>query len=151
MEPVRGATFSCLHEEDLDAVAATLGQEAGRPRVIVDGSNAVHAVAVEGREHAHAREPEMRTRLLEIVETALGNRDVVVVFDDAGLVAGESGAELEVVHAPDADEWIVAEVAGASDAGNVTVVTSDRELSRRVSELGATTERPRTALAGDAR
>jgi hypothetical protein len=144
MEPFRGANFSCLQEEDLDAVAAAVGGEAGRRHVIVDGSNAVHAVAVDGRDHANARTLRARGRLLEIVADALAGRRVTVVFD--GRDDGSSASGLDVVHAPDGDEWIIDSIAEAADPAMITVVTSDRELTRRVAELGAMSERPRSAL-----
>ena len=45
-----------------------------------------------------------------------------------------------------ADDRIVEEVEHDPDPGSLTVVTSDRELIRRVSELGAKTVGPRTLL-----
>jgi predicted RNA-binding protein with PIN domain len=146
MEPFQGATFSCSQDEDLDAVAATLGDDIGQPLVIVDGSNAVHAVAVTGRDHANARGPGARARLLEIVEAALPGRAVVVVFDDAREGTANSFASIDVEYALNADEWIVDRVSDASRPDSVTVITSDRELTRRVVELGARAERPRAAL-----
>lgn len=149
MEPFRGATFSCLQEEDLDTIRATVGHEIDPSLVIVDGSNAVHAVAVRGRDHANARGTRARGRLLEIVASTLSAVEVVVVFDDPGPVPGGSEHAIEVVHAVDADEWILARIAEAGSPHRVTVITSDRDLSRRVEVLGAVTERPREALAAD--
>ncbi len=42
-----------------------------------------------------------------------------------------------------ADDRIVADVAADADPGSLTVVTSDRELARRVVELGASVVGPR--------
>ena len=64
-----------------------------------------------------------KQRLLEELETFEG--EVSVVFDEEGLVA---------------DDEIVARVAADSDPAGITVVTSDKELQRRVREHGANVE-----------
>lgn len=145
MTPFRGATFACLADEDLEAVAATAEPGADPAQVVVvDGSNAVHAVAVSGRDHARARAPEARARLLEIVRAAFPGARAIVVFDDRRPSPGAPDGGLEIVHAPDADEWIVARAGSGGDVA--LVVTSDRALTGRLAELGIATERPRAAL-----
>jgi predicted RNA-binding protein with PIN domain len=74
--------------------------------------------------------------------------DVVVVLEGAARagVAHGSRGDLEIVHARGSgDEEIVDLVASAVERdpdASVTVVTSDRELRRRVHALGARTEGP---------
>ena len=67
--------------------------------------------------------PAAKKRLLEELEVLDG--EVNVVFDEKGLVA---------------DDEIVARVAADPDPAGITVVTSDRELGRRVREHGAKVE-----------
>lgn len=115
-------------------------------RVIVDGSNAIHAIALSGSEHAQARSPEARARFVEIVASAIGVTGVVVTFDDRSHAPPPSENRPEVVHVPDADEWIVATVRRDPARNEVIVVTSDRALSARVDALGARVRRPRETL-----
>jgi predicted RNA-binding protein with PIN domain len=68
---------------------------------------------------------------------------VTVVFDGGPLdVEVPAGAPLEVAYAPRrgrgaADDEIARRVAAAADPGALRVVTSDRELGRRVRDHGA--------------
>jgi predicted RNA-binding protein with PIN domain len=75
---------------------------------------------------------------------------VVVVLEGAARagVAPHTSGRLRVVHAEGSgDDEIVAQVAGArEERRDVTVVTSDRELRRRVEALGAHTHGPRRLL-----
>ena len=64
-----------------------------------------------------------KRRLLEQLEGLEG--EVSVVFDEKGLVA---------------DDEIVARVVADPDPAGITVVTSDKELQRRVREHGANLE-----------
>lgn len=70
--------------------------------------------------------------------TALRQRRVIVVLEGRAVAAAGQGWDgLDVVRAPrDGDGTIVDVVAGL-DGADVIVVTSDRELRRRVEELGA--------------
>lgn len=63
--------------------------------------------------------------------------DVAVVFDGRDAALGSPREHVEVSFAPSADDAIAGRVAGSGGALAVTVVTSDRELARRVSAHGA--------------
>jgi hypothetical protein len=85
---------------------------------------------------------------LKALAAASGD-EVTVAFEGstvAGLPAGSEGG-LQVLYArrkgPNAaDDRIVEEVAADLDPSSLTVVTADRELSRRVKELGASVVGP---------
>ena len=76
----------------------------------------------------------------QVLAAALPERVVLVVEGAAkpGVAAGEAGG-LRVVHAAaSGDDAVVEEVGRATTVdGSTTVVTSDRELRRRVTLLGA--------------
>lgn len=80
---------------------------------------------------------------------------VAVVFDGRPHEVQAPGVEVAFASRRGrdaADDDIVARVAEAEDPGAVRVVTSDRELARRVSELGAEVVGPsalRERLGGD--
>ncbi len=118
---------------------------AARRRLVVDGNNVIGS-----RPDGWWSDRAGATRRLVAALGALAVRtgdDITVVFD------GRPVADLpERVHdgirvayarrsGRDAgDDRIVEEVSGADDRAAITVVTSDRELARRVRELGATVE-----------
>jgi len=82
---------------------------------------------------------------------ASGMQDVVLVVEGAARagVQADARAGVRVVHATGAgDDSIVEATRDISGAGNATVmvVTSDRELRRRVVELGADVVGPRSFL-----
>jgi hypothetical protein len=111
--------------------------------VVVDGSNAIHALVLSGGQHAGARDPEHRNRLLELIAAQAGE-DWTVTFDDDRPAPAPRFGPLAIVHTPDADEWIVRAVERAP--GTPIVVTSDRVLTERVRALGARVERPRAFI-----
>ncbi len=99
---------------------------------------------------------------LEALAAATGD-EVAVAFEgstvpdlpggsDGSGGSGGSGGGLRVLYArrkgPNAaDDRIVEEVAADRDPASLTVVTADRELSRRVRELGASVVGPSVLLA----
>jgi predicted RNA-binding protein with PIN domain len=119
--------------------------------VVVDGFNVLHAAVLRGRDRAGWRGAEARERLLDAVRAAAvpDGAEVVVVFDDRS-PAPEPGPGPTVVHAPDADEWIVARVAEDPRPQRILVATADRSLGDRARARGARLIRPHALLAGRA-
>ena len=87
-------------------------------------------------------------RLVNDLRRLAWSGEVVVVLEGAARAGVEPAAHggLTVVHAPGSgDDEIVRLVGSALETdpdASVTVVTSDRELRRRVQELGAVTHGP---------
>ena len=87
-------------------------------------------------------------RLMTDLQQLRFSGEVVVVLEGAARsgVEPSTGGEMTVVHARGSgDDEIVAVVQSALERArdtSVTVVTSDRELRRRVEELGARTHGP---------
>lgn len=109
-------------------------------RWVVDGCNVVGA-RPDGwwrdRAGANAR---MVTALTAFAAAAEGDGQVTVVFDGRGPARASPADErspVRVVHTPSADDRIVELVHGDGDPSTLTVVTSDRDLARRVASAGA--------------
>ena len=119
--------------------------------VIVDGFNVLHAAVLRGRDRAGWRGAEARSRLLDALDAAPlpEGAEVLVVFDDR-TSSPEGGPGPLIVHAPDADEWIVARVAGDERPERILVATADKALGDRARARGARLVRPHALLAGDA-
>jgi hypothetical protein len=91
-----------------------------------------------------------RTGLLGLLRTFAARErcdpPLIVVFDHRTgppPPAEQDSPWLRVVHAPSADEWIVAWLGRAGDAAHgACVVTADRDLAARARGAGATTEAP---------
>ncbi len=98
-----------------------------------------------------ARARAARARLLTAVAAARppARGDVIVVFDDPSPPPVAGGEGPVVVHAPDADAWIVARVQADSRPERITVATADRPLGDRARTAGATVVGPRTLLGRD--
>ncbi len=120
-------------------------------RTVVDGMNVIGA-----RADGWWRDRDGATRrLLRRLQHAAERSDdtLTLVLDGrppADLAEGDHGG-IDVRYARRrgrnaADDRIVELVAADDDPGNLLVVTSDRELSRRVTALGATTEGAGTFL-----
>jgi nicotinic acid mononucleotide adenylyltransferase/predicted RNA-binding protein with PIN domain len=116
-----------------------------RRRMIVDGNNVIGS-----RPDGWWRDREGASRRLVEQLQALARRTgdrIAVVLDGrplAGLAEGSHDGVL-VAYArrggrDAADDRIVEEVAADADPASLVVVTSDRELARRVRDLGATVE-----------
>jgi len=123
-----------------------------RPLYFVDGFNVLHAVVLVGRERARWWSPENRARLVELVVARVpaleadGPVDVWVIFDrkeekgPAG-VEGEPRAvgasQLQIHHAPNADDYIVERCAELAGRRDLIVVSADRSLRDRAKRHGA--------------
>ena len=113
-----------------------------RRRVIVDGNNVIGS-----RPDGWWRDREGATRRLiaEVQETAARTHDrFAVVLDGRPLTGLEEGVHQHVLVAyatrarrDAADDRIVEEVKRDKDPSSLVVITSDRDLARRVRELGA--------------
>jgi predicted RNA-binding protein with PIN domain len=130
---------------------ASSGELAGT-LVLIDGFNVLHAGVLRGRDRARWWEPGARLRLLEVVARfpRKPSETVVVVFDGRESDEPEPPSiepSIEVVRAPSADDWIAGKAKEVAGFRPVVVVTADRDLLRRVKELGAEHLPPRTFLA----
>ncbi len=111
------------------------------PVLIVDGANVVGS-RPDGwwRDRAGAAR-RLYDRLVSAVEVGSLAGPVVLVLEGAarrGLAPGEHDEPVEVVHAPaDGDDTIVGLIEQRTATEQLTVVTADRELRRRVISLGA--------------
>lgn len=111
-------------------------------RYLVDGMNVIGS-----RPDGWWRDRDGAVRRLAAALAALADSsgdDIAVTFDGhpvAGLEPGRhAGVDVDYARRggrDGADDRIVEQVADDDDPGSLTVVTSDRELRRRVSELGA--------------
>ena len=122
-------------------------------RWLVDGFNVLHTGVLRGRQRGTWWEAEARGQLLERVNgfTDEGDDDAElwIVFDGPRPVerTPTEGDGPHVVFAPSADDWVLAEVRGAADPEQVTVVTADRKLADRARHRGARVVSPRSFLA----
>ncbi|MCX3062571.1 PIN domain-containing protein [Streptomyces beihaiensis] len=109
--------------------------------LVVDGANVVGSVPDGWWRDRRAAALRLRDRLARYADEHPGLDIVLVVEGKARGVEPLPGVRVE--EAPgEGDDHIVA-VAAAAD-GPCVVITADRELRRRVEELGATCEGPRT-------
>ncbi|WP_055494719.1 hypothetical protein [Streptomyces sp. TP-A0356] len=117
------------------------------PLVIVDAANVVGSVPDGWWRDRRGATERLRDRLVRVAEEGLpghaGPLEVVLVVEGAARGV-ESLPGVRVEAAPGSgDDRIVELVAEAGDRP-VVVVTADRELRRRVRELGAEVTGPRT-------
>ncbi|GAA2328792.1 NTP pyrophosphohydrolase [Streptomyces kunmingensis] len=109
--------------------------------LVVDGANVVGSVPDGWWRDRHAAAVRLRDRLAVRAAEHPDEEVVLVVEGRARGVEAVAGVRIE--EAPgEGDDHIVAVAAGA--AGPCVVVTSDRELRRRVEEAGARCVGPRT-------
>jgi hypothetical protein len=114
--------------------------------LVVDGANVMGS-----RPDGWWRDrPAAARRLWEQLRAAALGEDVVLVLEGAarrGVPASETDG-LAAVHAPGSGDDTIVEVARsrAADGWDVTVVTADRELKRRVEAAGASTTGPSSLL-----
>jgi 8-oxo-dGTP diphosphatase len=121
-----------------------------RPAVVVDAANVVGSVPDGWWHDRPAAARRLIARIGRLVEDGVPAAALdlpehtwfpewVVVVEGQARVAGDGVEGVEVVRAPaSGDDAIVAETVRLIEAGRtVTVVTSDRELARRVTEAGA--------------
>jgi predicted RNA-binding protein with PIN domain len=130
------------------------------PLYLIDGYNFLHAVVLKGRERAAWWSPENQARAVARVAGLVSGEGVEtwVVFDRRGPADAEAGAAfvepeegLQVHHAPDADDYIVAWCAELSALRDVIVVSADRSLVDRARYRGARRLSPWAFVRPDAR
>jgi predicted RNA-binding protein with PIN domain len=105
---------------------------------LIDGYNLLHKSGGAGRSLEEARE-RLLIRLAGL--TGKGHR-VTVVFDNQGRPAGPGGTGaripgLKTVFAPVADDYIIKMVRESDTPRDITVVSSDREVTGVSRQLGA--------------
>ncbi|MFD8453335.1 MULTISPECIES: NTP pyrophosphohydrolase [Streptomyces] len=117
--------------------------------VIVDAANVVGSVPDGWWRDRRGAAERLRDRLAaDGVPGRAGPVEVVLVVEGAARGV-ESVPGVRVESAPGSgDDRMVELVAGAADDRAVLVVTADRELRRRVTELGAEVAGPRTVRPG---
>ncbi|WP_367045722.1 NTP pyrophosphohydrolase [Streptomyces sp. Je 1-332] len=118
-----------------------------RTLLVVDAANVVGSVPDGWWRDRHGAAERLRDRLVAYADTGIpghpGPLDITLVVEGAARYV-ESIEGVRVVSAPGSgDDRIVELVAEAADSPCV-VVTADRELRRRVGELGAQSVGPRT-------
>ncbi|MFI6088768.1 NTP pyrophosphohydrolase [Streptomyces sp. NPDC051218] len=118
-----------------------------RTLLVVDAANVVGSVPDGWWRDRHGAAERLRDRLVAYADTGIpghpGPLDITLVVEGAARYV-ESVEGVRVVPAPGSgDDRIVELVAEAADRPCV-VVTADRELRRRVDELGALSVGPRT-------
>lgn len=105
-------------------------------RVLVDGHNAIAALKVGGKTHEEKRRNLLR-RVAELAPQA------TVFFDARRAPAGvmdtmsEAGVTVRYCRGDEADKAIVETVRRAGAPGQIIVVTNDREVAGRATQLGA--------------
>lgn len=119
--------------------------------VIVDAANVVGSVPDGWWRDRHGAAERLRDRLVAYVEGGLPGRpaplEIVLVVEGAARgVASVPG--VRVVSAPGSGDDRMVELVAGSGGRDVLVVTADRELRRRVTELGAEVTGPRTVRSG---
>jgi predicted RNA-binding protein with PIN domain len=106
-------------------------------RVLIDGHNAMGALKVGGKTHEEKR----RNLLRRVAEAA--PQTTTVFFDAQRAPAGamdtmsELGVTVRYCRATEADHAIVEAVRHAAAPGQLIVVTNDREVAGKVTQLGA--------------
>ncbi|MET9160594.1 NTP pyrophosphohydrolase [Streptomyces parvulus] len=137
--------------EDTDGTGGPKGTDESRdvdgaapPLVIVDAANVVGSVPDGWWRDRRGAAERLRDRLAaEGVPGRTGPVEVVLVVEGAARGV-ESVPDVRVESAPGSgDDHMVELVAGAARDRPVLVVTADRELRRRVTELGAEVTGPR--------
>lgn len=105
----------------------------------LDGNNLIGLA----RKTDRPAEEDRSALLAELSERLRSTRSSVRVFFDGGADRGVSLGNLTVHRsAGSADDAILRELVAAKDPAQVTVVTADRDLSRRVRDAGGKTMAP---------
>jgi YacP-like NYN domain-containing protein len=127
---------------------------------LVDGFNFLHAVLLVGSARPHWWRLENQQRVVDWCMAAGVVRegvDLWIVFDQregreqsgSGGGALVGGAGVQIHHAPDADDYIVARCGELCSERDVVVVSADRSLVDRAKHRGARASSP-WAFARDA-
>ncbi len=118
-----------------------------RALVIVDAANVVGSVPDGWWRDRHAASERLRDRLVRFAADGLPGRpgpvDIVLVVEGAARGV-ESVPGVRVEAAPGSGDDRIVELVGEAQGRPCLVVTADRELKRKVGELGAETAGPRT-------
>ena len=111
-------------------------------RLLVDGMNVIGSRPDGWWRDRDGAVRRLAAALADLAESS--GDDIAVTFDGSPVAGSEPGrhGRLNVQYTrrcgrDGADDTIVEQVAADHDAGSLTVITSDRELRRRVTELGA--------------
>lgn len=127
----------------LGSMSAPVASEPA-PLYLVDGFNFLHAVVLRGRDRGGWWRPEMQRSAVEWVASlpVAASADVWVIFDRRGSGSSDEGLGLlrsavEIRHAPDADEYILALCEELRGRRPVVVVSADRSLVDRAKHRGA--------------
>ncbi|MFC7881264.1 NTP pyrophosphohydrolase [Streptomyces sp. NPDC057376] len=119
--------------------------DSGPLLVIVDAANVVGSVPDGWWRDRRGAAERLRDRLAADGVPGLDSPVEVVLVVEGAARGVDSVPGVRVESAPGSgDDHMVALVAGASGDRAVLVVTADRELRRRVTELGARVTGPRT-------
>lgn len=121
--------------------------ESTPPLVLVDAANVVGSVPDGWWRDRHGATERLRTKLVEIAPHGVAGLPVPVelVLVVEGAARGVTSVpEVRVVAAEGSGDDMIVELTGAAVGRRVLVVTADRELRRRVGELGAQVAGPRT-------
>ncbi|MFI2205950.1 NTP pyrophosphohydrolase [Streptomyces sp. NPDC020192] len=119
------------------------------PLLVVDGANVVGSVPDGWWRDRRGAAERLRDRLVPYarsgVATLAGPLELVLVVEGAARgVASVPGVRVE--EAPGSGDDRIVEIAAAAGERPCLVVTADRELRRRVAELGAEVTGPRAVL-----
>jgi predicted RNA-binding protein with PIN domain len=130
---------------------AAVREELGRISLwLVDGFNVLHAHLLKGRDRSDWWSAERRRLVIEqAARLAARGERVWVVFDGkrpAGEAEAPEDAQLRVVFAKDADEWLLKAMRAAPDPAGVAIVTGDRPVKDRARRFGARVVSPRAWL-----
>jgi predicted RNA-binding protein with PIN domain len=112
------------------------------PLILIDGYNFLHAVVLKGQSRAEWWSAQSQAKVIDWLLRHGGGEpaELWVVFDQRGSSPGAtapSEGPLRVLHAPDADAFIVARAAELALTHEVVVVSADRSLCDRARRHGA--------------
>ncbi|GGN72995.1 hypothetical protein GCM10011579_050660 [Streptomyces albiflavescens] len=119
------------------------------PLLVVDGANVVGSVPDGWWRDRRAAAQRLRDRLVPFARSGAGGLagplELILVVEGAARgVASVPGVRVE--EAPGSGDDLIVELTAAADDRPCLVVTADRELRRRVAELGAQVTGPRAVL-----
>ncbi|MEU6506280.1 NTP pyrophosphohydrolase [Streptomyces sp. NPDC046942] len=135
--------------DPVDPVGAAGMARAGVPLIVVDGANVVGSVPDGWWRDRRGAAERLRDRLVPFALSGAGGLagpvELVLVVEGAARgVASVPGVRVE--DAPGSGDDRIVEVAATAGERPCLVVTADRELRRRVEELGARVTGPRAVL-----
>jgi len=120
-------------------------------RWLIDGYNVMHAGALRPPERDHFWKPALRERLVQRLLPLAGSAlEVWIVFDgkhEGDHPVADGPANVRVIFAQSADDWILDRVRQAEEPQTLRVVTADRSLAGRARHRGAIVQAPLDCLA----